>query len=283
MDVNKLTLVFNNLIDNITKLKQEDINRIDISIKVNTIIRNFKFDKEIKSKLIEGKSINFVPLLSPKSKFITNRLGIDIFLLLKSINDDTRVLELVLNELFNIINYKKTTINILVDNDFQYLKKLFNETHKQYVDAFLLTSDIVYNSSNIVYKAISDIIPTGINYKVVYVKPTCKYGRGNVKSTPVRLFGLPTLIGQDGRPVNTTVWDAVYRANKKFNTNLLVKCLVPYNTIIINAKAYNHNIIKRDIVKYYSDNIKKISEDYDRYSVILNSVIVTIMNRTKTF
>ena len=283
MDVNKLTLVFSNLIEGITKLKQEDISRIDISIKVNTIIRNFKFDKEIKSKLIEGKSINFTPLLSPKSKFITSRLGIDIFLLLKSINDDTRVLELVLNELFNIINYKKTTINILVDSDFQYLKKLFNETHKQYVDAFLLTSDIVYNSSNIVYKAISDIIPTGLNYKVVYVKPTCRYGRGNVKSTPVRLFGLPTLIGQDGRPVNTTVWDAVYRANKKFNTKKNRNFHSNGNTIIINAKAYNHNIIKRDIVKYYSDNIKKISEDYDRYTVILNSVIVTIMNRTKTF
>ena len=40
---------------------------------------------------------------------------------------------------------------------------------------------------------------------------------------------------------------------------------------------------KRDIVKYYSDNVRKISEDYDRYTVILNSVIATIMNRTKSF
>lgn len=283
MDVNKLTLVFSNLIDGIVKLNEEDTSKIDISIKVNSIIRNFKFDKEIKSKLLNGKSINFTPLLSPKSKFITSRLGIDIFLLLKSINDDTRVLELVLNELFNIINYKKTTIAILVDKEFQYLKNLFTNVHKQYVDSFLLTNDIVYNSTNIVYKAISDNIPENINYKIVYIKPTCRYGKGNIRNVPIRLFGLPTLIGQDGIPVNSTVWDAVYKANKKFGSSLLVKCLVPYNAIIINAKAYNHNIVKRDIVKYYMDNMKKIYEDYDKYSVILNSVIATIMNRTKTF
>lgn len=284
MRITKITDILSNLVNSILELDNISIEKIRTSISVNSRIKYFKFDKNVYTKISKGEKITFHPLLSPRSRFVTDICKLDIYLLVKSIlgeNDDK--IDLVINEIFNIINYKQTSVDVLSLSELLSLYAFFKDIKSKYVESFLVAKDEVYGSKNIHYKAVCSDVPRNINYKVLYIIPKKKYSNVTIDKIPTRLFGLPTLIRKDGIPFNTVVWDAVVDANKEFGTNIAIKCLVPHNIIVENCKVLNSAYLKRDIVRYYKNNINKLDHGYEKFSIVINSLICTILARKTTW
>lgn len=64
-------------------------------------------------------------------------------------------------------------------------------------------------------------------HTVKLIKPTRPYGKNIIETLDSKIFMQPIVIN-NGLPINPAVWNICY-FNKKYNTNLVIRCIVPVN------------------------------------------------------
>lgn len=249
------------LADSISKLDSNSLGMLDRSVGVNKTIRNFLIPKGI-GKLIEQNSdVEYIkPLLSSKSRFLKDYLGFDMYLFLKELyNID--VVYYTLNEVYNLLNYGKTTTRIIDSNVYVNIINIFNPISKLYRNSFIIPTKIL-NSKTVSSKAIMSPLEEGVTYELVYIKPKVSFSNSGISNTK-RTYGLPTVIGLDGLPANTLVWNDVFRTNYSAGTDIYVRCLIPVKQKIgsldididISKLGKVMSLNKNNINKYYKNNI----------------------------
>jgi hypothetical protein len=119
----RFRIYLTDIVRNISNLEKEDLDKINTSIKINSIIKNVKLGKGVYDNITNGKSFINQPLLGACSKYLKRKLGFSIYIMLKEItenidNSDT-IIRLTINEIFNILNYGKTSCIIMSRNNFK--------------------------------------------------------------------------------------------------------------------------------------------------------------------
>lgn len=97
----RFRIYLKDMVRNIANLEKEDLDKINTSIKINSIIKNVKLGKGIYDNITNGKGFIYQPLLGACSKYLKRKLGFSIYIMLKEItenidNSDTIIMQLVL-------------------------------------------------------------------------------------------------------------------------------------------------------------------------------------------
>lgn len=236
-----ITNIIKKMIDNIIKLNHDDIEKINSSIKVNNIIQEFKYDKNTRMKLDKNEKPIFFPILKVESKIFYNYFNLNLVDIIKAcLGSNTDYYKYVKNELHNIINYKKTSVNILSGNEFYRVLDLFLEIKNIYTNYFSLGNKKYFTKNDFDYEPLS-VLKNNVNYKVLYVIPEKAYNDVNITKINDRGLSAPVIMDNNGKPIGR-LWDAVYKVNKTFKMKLAIRCLLPFGVEIKDGKVINYNL-----------------------------------------
>lgn len=268
LELKKTYEIIHLLFNSISNLNRYDIDLLERSKETNTYISEYKFDKKTKDKLRNDEEPIFFQLMRIDSKYFKNYLNYTIIEIVDDIiylNKEFDSLKaFVLNELFNILNYRKTTITLLPKSDFYYLHNLFKEIKNNYVDNFILGNKKFYTSKDLKLDPYKNIIKDDVLYKVLYIVPDKQYS-SSCKITKLNTRGImaPVVLDKNGKPLNSKLWDCIYKINKNFNKEFSIRCLVPVNLRLKqNVLTMNNKILIsyfNDLVMFRDNINKKIS------------------------
>ena len=268
------------LAEGISKLDAFSLIILDRSVGVNNTIRNFLIPKGV-GKLIEsGTDVEYIkPLLSSKSRFLKDYLGFDMYLYLKELYS-LDIVYYTLNEVYNLLNYGKTTTKIISSEMYVNMINIFNPISKLYRNSFLIPYKVV-DTKTVSSKALMSPLVDNVKYELMYIKPKVSFSNVGASSTK-RTYGLPTVFGLDGLPVNTLVWNEILRTNYSIGTDIYVRCLVPVDKNVIDSIAKIGEVKrlhKNNINKYYKNNIDKllkaksylngVADCYNKMSIVI--------------
>lgn len=76
----RFRIYLTDIVRNISNLEKEDLDKINTSIKINSIIKNVKLGKGIYDNITNGNSFIYQPLLGACSKYLKRKLGL-VFIL----------------------------------------------------------------------------------------------------------------------------------------------------------------------------------------------------------
>jgi acetoacetate decarboxylase len=86
------------------------------------------------------------------------------------------------------------------------------------------------------------------------------------------------IVISNGLPINPAVWNICYYFNKKYNTNLVIRCIVPVNMEIKNCISYNISRFKENCSSY-TEQRKSIPKKYrDKTSLLILSTMDWLLN-----
>lgn len=283
-----LKKILEEMIFNIRNLNVHQIMKIRKSMEVNEVIKDIKIERGISNFIYNKERFSYKILLSPKAQYVRKYLGLDIFYLLKDMldgsPDEKDIMSYVFNELFNIINYGKTTTNILSGGSYYTLIGIYRPMVESYQQTFRCTKEKEFNAKNLDYSVVSkDIIMDG-EYRVLFVVPNKTYTNTDINNLTVKTFALPIIMDNNGLPINKALWNVCYNINAKYGTSLAVRCLVPTTTRVDGCKILNGKILEDEIYKYYKTNISKIPRElhYQKLSILILSTVDTIINKEYT-
>lgn len=266
---------------------KDDINKILYSIEVNNFIKEYKFDKEVHRKIRDDIKPIFYPMLNSSSNYFSKYFIKDLPTIIDEVMNEF-VLEnlkdkgyekLILNELHNFVNYRKTTIKILPKSSFDTLHNIFLDIKEEYTEQFILGKKRFYSKEDFNLDPYT-ILKDDVLYKIVYVVPKIEYKKQkNQKLSKVNPRGLiaPVIFGLDDKPVVTKVWNSVAEINNKYKVEIPLKCLVP-----IDCRIKDNKVIKmsnKELVKCFS-NLKMFKDKLNKkISLILFSITETYYSR----
>ena len=114
-------------------------------------------------------------------------------------------------------------------------------------------------------------------HTVKLIKPTRPYGKNIIETLDSKIFMQPIVIS-NGLPINPAVWNICYYFNKKYNTNLVIRCIVPVNMEIKNCISYNISRFKENCSSY-TEQRKSIPKKYrDKTSLLILSTMDWLLN-----
>lgn len=226
---------------NIENLDIESLDKIHKSIETNSVITEFKYDRDIVRKVQNNIRPSFFPILMVGSNIFINHFNKNLTELIEEITYNKKNLfKYVKNELHNLINYGKFSIEgLLEEKNFNLLRSKLRVIKAKYNDNFFVADKKAYSSSDFDYRPM-EILKPNTKYKVLYVIPQKAYGDVNITKINDRGLAAPVIINSAGKPIGK-LWDAIYKVNTTFKLNLPVRCLVPYNAFIKNGKVIPYN------------------------------------------
>lgn len=254
----KLKSIYNSikmLFENIATLDKYSFDLLERSIETNKYISEYKFDKSTKDKIRNDNQPTFFQLMRVDSKYFKNFLDYTLMEIINDIiylnSENECYKEFVINEIFNILNYRKTSITLLSKNDFYSLHNILKDIKNSYVDNFVLGSKKFYTKENLKLEPFKNIIKDGILYKVLYIVPNKSYG-DNSKITKMNTRGImaPVVLDTNGIPLNDKLWNCVYKINKNFKKEFPVRCLVPINLRLKHSVISMNNKL---LISYFND------------------------------
>ena len=277
----RFRIYLKDIVRNISNLEKEDLDKINTSIKINSIIKNVKLGKGIYDNITNGNSFIYQPLLGACSKYLKRKLGFSIYIMLKEItenidNSDT-IIRLTINEIFNILNYGKTSCIIMSKNNFKNMISLVKPIVDLYRESYSCSKDRFYVSDELDLSMIDNRIKLDKVHTVKLIKPTRPYGKNIIETLDSKIFMQPIVIN-NGLPINPAVWNICYYFNKKYNTNLVIRCIVPVNMEIKNCISYNISRFKENCSSY-TEQRKSIPKKYrDKTSLLILSTMDWLLN-----
>lgn len=280
--------IVSEMITNLRNIGIDDKIKIRKSLEVNGVIRNIKIDKGISNSIFYNKNFGYKILLSPRSNYIKRNLGFDVFYILKEVLDNSEdsktIFDYVSNELFNILNYGRTSVKILSSESYFELCKIYKPILHKYQLIFRCNTNTILLANDLDTSMISKNLKLEGEYKVMYVKPNKAFTETSIDDLEVKEFAMPVIIDYDGDPINKALWNVCYNVNSKYKTSLAIRCLVPIGITINSCKVLNTRIMHEEINKYYKNNISKIPErHYNKLSIMIISTVDTILNKPQIY
>ncbi len=87
----------------------------------------------------------------------------------------------------------------------------------------------------------------------------------------------PVIFGLDDKPVSSKLWNSIVDINQKYNVEIPLKCLVPFDCYIKDNKVIKMS--NKELVKCFG-NLKMFKEKLNRkISLILFSITETYYSR----
>lgn len=282
-----ITVILEEMVKNIDKLPSFEKTMLNSSMEVNSLIKCVKIGKGVKHSILNCLPFTYTPLLSAKSQYLKKKLGFDIFYILKSItknySNDEELMKYATNEIFNLLNYKKTTVNVLSSENYKIIVGILSPISKIYCDTFRCNTSKYFLENDIDFNIVSSNIEFLNSYKILYVKPKKSFTDTNIENIDTKVFAMPVIIGKNGIAINKALWNICYDLNSKFNANLVVRCLVPENVKVLEGMVMDTNLfINKEILsgRYYCYNFSKIpKEHFNKLSIFILSTIDTILNK----
>lgn len=261
---------------------EEDKNKLNTSIRVNEVIKEYKFDKNFFTKIQRDEKPVFFPMLNITSKYFKrfyDKLIFEIILEVVDENSNYSGLEkYVLNELHNLLNHRKTSIILLNKKYFDRLYIMFKDIKDSFIEQYMISNKIYYSKEDFTLEPFN-LLENDVNYKVVYIIPSKFYGNEIVKLSKINPRGLmaPMIMDTKGKPLNLRIWNAVAYINNTFKTSIPLKCLVPTGTFVEDNKIVKMS--NKILINCFS-NLKPFKEKLNRkISLILFSLTETYYNR----
>lgn len=266
---------------------KDDINKIEYSIEVNNFIKDYKFDRDFHKKIKDDIKPIFFPMLNGSSKYFSNYFIKDFPTIIEEVINEFVLVnlkdkgyeKLILNELHNFVNYRKTTIKVLPKVSFDALYNLFLDIKDTFTEQFILGKKRFYNKNDFNLEPYN-VLEDNVEYKIIYVVPKLEYKKQkNQKLSKVNPRGLmaPVLFGLDNKPVSTKVWNSIVEINNKYKVEIPVKCLVPIDCHIKDNKVIKMS--NKELVKCFS-NLKMFKDKLNKkISLILFSITETYYSR----
>lgn len=239
--------VIRDMFYNIINCNKDDIEKMDLSLEVNSFIKEYKFDKNYHKKIKEDIKPLFYPILNGTSNVFKHYFGKPLVDIIDDVIEESpmsfdKYKKYILNELHNIINYRKSTVILLDKKTFDQLHDKFLEIKNNFTEEYVLGNSKFYTKDNFMLDPY-DILEKDVTYKVVYIIPSKTYGNVEFKLSKNNPRGImaPVIFNKEGIPATLKLWNSVAVINKKYNLNIPVKCLVPVGTFIENNKVIKLN------------------------------------------
>lgn len=237
--------VIRDIFYNIINFNGTYLDKIRKSMDVNGFIKEYKFDRDIHNKLKEDIKPIFYPMLNGNSKYLSiyfKKSLIDIILEVKeeSISFDGYE-NFVLNEIHNILNYRKTSVTLMDKETFDKVHDMFLEIKNEFTEHFILNNKLTYFKDDFKLEPF-DVLEDGVEYKLLYVVPNKTYGdkKYSLSKANPRCIMAPVLFNTKGEPISLKLWNAIATLNESYKLEIPVKCLVPVD-VKLNHKVISMN------------------------------------------
>lgn len=259
-----------------------DKEKLKSSLSINQFIKEYKFDREYHKKLREDTKPIFYPILNVSSKFFRKHFIKTLIEIVEEVSTEsptfTAYKNYIINELHNIINFRKSSIILLPKTNFDELHNMFMEIKEEFAEQFILGNKKLYSKYDFSLEPF-DVLEDDVLYKVVYIIPKVLYSEKNHKLTKSNPRGImaPVIFNKEGTPITAKFWDSIAVLNIKYNVEIPVKCLVPVDTYITNNKVIKMS--NKVLINCFS-NLKMFKEKLNRnISLLLFSITETYYNR----
>lgn len=266
---------------------KEDKDKMDYSIGINKFIKEYKFDKSVHQKIRDDVKPIFYPMLNSSSKYFCKYFIKDFPTIIDEVLSefvcenlkDKGYQKFILNELHNLINYRKTTIKVLPKYMFDKLHDIFLDIKEEFAEQYILGNKMYYTKDDFNLEPYS-VLKNNMDYKIIYVIPKVEYDKQkNQKLSKMNARGLmaPVIFGLDDKPISNKLWNSVAYINQKYNVEIPLKCLVPFDCYIKDNKVIKMS--NKELVKCFG-NLKMFKEKLNRkISLILFSITETYYSR----
>ena len=266
---------------------KEDKDKMEYSIGINNFIKEYKFDKNVHQKIRDDIKPVFYPMLNGSSKYFCKYFLKDFPTIIDEVLSeflyenikDKGYQRYILNELHNLINYRKTTIKVLPKYMFDKIHDLFLNIKEEFAEQYILGKKIYYTKKDFNLEPYN-VLKDNMEYKIIYVVPKVSYdGQKSQKLSKINARGLmaPVIFGLDDKPISTKLWNSVVELNQKYNVEIPLKCLVPFDCYIKDNKVIKMS--NKELVRCFG-NLKMFKEKLNRkISLILFSITETYYSR----
>lgn len=270
------------IFEHIKNLSREDMLSLEKSLEINTFIQDYKFDKLTLDKLRKDEQPRFYPILRIDSAYLENYYGKNFIETINEVEEEDEsykdLSKYVINELHNLMNYRKTSKIVMNKLVFNELYNSFKKIKEDYSDQFILGKKKSYKKSDFNLTPM-DIMDENTVYKVVYIVPNKMYKPKNLKITKINSRGImgAIVIGQDGLPINNRLWNCIAKINIENKVEIPLRCLVPVNLYLKHVKAVKPD--KRLFLGLFSNLYKFKDKLHKKISLLLYTTVETYYQR----